>query len=122
MKCGGISLGRGTLFTAVRMVGVIIAQVESSVVAEHEGGLGLEGEDLAAAVAGLLLDLLDGDVVEAHHGLRHGVVGRVDVHAQPREAAIKVSGQIVRVNVITQHCPRRQQVTALLSNLTQNKT
>ena len=118
MKGRRVSLRR-VLFTAVWMVGVIVAQIQSSVVTEHESWLRLEREDLAVGVAaGLLLDqLLHLDVVEAHHGLAHGVVGGVDVHAQPREAAVKVSRQVVSVNVITEHCPGRQQVTALLSNL-----
>jgi hypothetical protein len=41
-----------------------------------------------------------GDVVQAQHCLRHGVVSGVDINTKSCERAIKVRSQIICVNVI----------------------
>ena len=88
------------------MLGVVVAEVQGPVVAEQQGALGLEAQQpgIAAAAVGLLLDqlLLHGDVVDAEHRLGHGVVGRVDVNPEPSEAAVKVRGQVVSVNILVE--------------------
>ena len=47
------------------------------------------------------------------HYLGHGVVGSVDVHPQPREAAVKVGCQVVRVNVLAVESARGEQQRVL---------
>ena len=80
------------------MLGVVITEVLGPVVTDHVVRLRLERDQPPSTL--VLLLGLDGNVVQRYHGLRHGVVGRVHVNPETREAPVKVSREIVGVNVL----------------------
>ena len=80
------------------MLGVVVTEIQSTVVTDDVVRLRLERYQPSSTV--LLLLGLDSNVVQSYHRLGHGVVGRVHVHPETREAPIKVCSEVVGVNVL----------------------
>ena len=90
------------------MLRVVVTEVQSPVVTDHVVRLRLE-RDQSPSTLVLLLGL-DSNVVQRYHGLRHGVVGRVHVNPETREAPVKVSREIVGINVLAVEDAWREKV------------
>ena len=106
-------LRRGCLLT-VRVLGVVVTQVQGTVVADDVVRLGLERDHLPPGRGEVVLQLgLDGNVVEGYHRLRHGVVGCVHVNAKTGKTPVEVRGEVVGINVLAVEDAGREKMRGL---------
>lgn len=106
-------MGRGGLLT-VWVLGVIVTQVQGSVVTDDVVRLGLERDHLPCGRGEVILQLgLDGNVVQGYHRLRHGVVGCVHVNAKTGKTPVKVRGEVVGINVLAVEDAGREKMRGL---------
>ena len=97
------------------MLRVVVTEVQSTVVTDHVVRLRLERYQPPSTV--VLLLGLDSNVVQSYHGLGHGVVSRVHVHPETREAPVKVSRQVVGVNVLAVEDAGREKMWGFSLNI-----
>ena len=97
------------------MLRVVVTEVQSTVVTDHVVRLRLERYQSSSTV--VLLLGLDSNVVQSYHGLGHGVVGRVHVHPETREAPVEVSREVVGVNVLAVEDAGREKMWGFSLNI-----